>query len=110
MLLSFPPVDVLNDYCMVIVPSSFHLLSLSVCLSVSLITASICGVYLVVPIKKIYYTLQNCCSRRDSNASEISLLVESALECFDFLSAECDDDFDDVPDVSMKCRINHVVS
>ncbi|XP_071514839.1 rho family-interacting cell polarization regulator 2-like isoform X4 [Panulirus ornatus] len=43
---------------------------------------------------------KNCCSRRDSNASEISLLVESALECFDFLSAECDD-FDDNPD---NCR------
>ncbi|KAG7172292.1 Rho family-interacting cell polarization regulator 2-like, partial [Homarus americanus] len=38
---------------------------------------------------------RTCCSRRDSNASEISLLVESALECFDFLSAEYDDDFDD---------------
>nr|XP_053628182.1 rho family-interacting cell polarization regulator 1-like isoform X1 [Cherax quadricarinatus] len=44
---------------------------------------------------------RNCCSRRESNASEISLLVESALECFDFLSAEYDDDFDDNPD---NCR------
>nr|XP_053628184.1 rho family-interacting cell polarization regulator 1-like isoform X3 [Cherax quadricarinatus] len=38
---------------------------------------------------------RNCRSRRDSNTSEISLSVESALECFDFLNAECDDDFDD---------------
>ncbi|XP_066971369.1 rho family-interacting cell polarization regulator 2-like isoform X7 [Macrobrachium rosenbergii] len=42
---------------------------------------------------------KNCRSRRDSNTSEISLSVESALECFDFLNAECDDDFeDDNPD------------
>ncbi|XP_069997084.1 rho family-interacting cell polarization regulator 2 isoform X2 [Penaeus vannamei] len=42
---------------------------------------------------------RNCRSRRDSNTSEISLSVESALECFDFLNAECDDDFeDDNPD------------
>ncbi|KAK7086443.1 Family with sequence similarity 65 member [Halocaridina rubra] len=38
---------------------------------------------------------RNCRSRRDSNTSEISLSVESALECFDFLNAECDDDFED---------------
>ncbi|MPC30717.1 Protein FAM65B [Portunus trituberculatus] len=36
-----------------------------------------------------------CSSRRGSSASDISLLVESALECFDFLSAECDDIDDD---------------
>lgn len=42
---------------------------------------------------------KKCRSRRDSNTSEISLSVESALECFDFLNAECDDDFeDDNPD------------
>ncbi|XP_050722847.1 rho family-interacting cell polarization regulator 2-like isoform X5 [Eriocheir sinensis] len=42
---------------------------------------------------------RNCRSRRDSNTSEISLSVESALECFDFLNAVCDDDFeDDHPD------------
>ena len=39
--------------------------------------------------------LQTCSSRRGSSASDISLLVESALECFDFLSAECDDIDDD---------------
>ncbi|XP_076050290.1 rho family-interacting cell polarization regulator 2-like isoform X2 [Oratosquilla oratoria] len=31
-------------------------------------------------------------SRRDSDTSEISLSVESALECFDFLNAECDEE------------------
>ncbi|XP_045113382.1 rho family-interacting cell polarization regulator 2-like isoform X3 [Portunus trituberculatus] len=38
---------------------------------------------------------RTCSSRRGSSASDISLLVESALECFDFLSAECDDIDDD---------------
>ena len=48
-------------------------------------------------------SFQSCRSRRDSNTSEISLSVESALECFDFLNAECDDDFeDDNPDVSIR--------
>ena len=41
------------------------------------------------------YIQQTIRSRRDSNTSEISLSVESALECFDFLNAECDDDFAD---------------
>ncbi|KAK3874651.1 hypothetical protein Pcinc_020431 [Petrolisthes cinctipes] len=35
---------------------------------------------------------RGCNSRRNSTTSEISLMVESALECFDFLSAEYDDD------------------
>ena len=56
--------------------------------------------------------LQNCSSRRGSSASDISLLVESALECFDFLSAECDDIDDDddddeyYPEVSISSGIH----
>lgn len=54
--------------------------------------------------------LQNCSSRRESSASDISLLVESALECFDFLSAECDDIDDDddeyYPEVSISSGIH----
>ncbi|CAL4065662.1 unnamed protein product [Meganyctiphanes norvegica] len=46
-------------------------------------------------VLQLHDICKNCRSRRDSNTSEISLSVESALECFDFLNAECDDDFDD---------------
>ncbi|KAB7506933.1 Protein FAM65A [Armadillidium nasatum] len=50
-------------------------------------------------VLELHDMCKQCRSRRDSNTSEISLSVESALECFDFLNAECDDDFaDDNPE------------